>query len=142
MHVHVTGFRAATILVFAIASPSRAQGIEVFGGYSVNADYVQNRPAILVVDQKVSPFFSLGSGPAGTPYTVSTQFLIALARRMTRCSPVHSHVNPLLLRGATISRLASCPGLHGLANRLSHPNTVQPSRDLALVGGGGTMLEH
>jgi hypothetical protein len=65
MHMHVTGFSAATILVFAIASPSRAQGIEVFGGYSVNADYVQNRPAILVVDQKVSPFFSLGSGPAG-----------------------------------------------------------------------------
>src|SRR4030095_15258237 len=64
MHMHVTPFSAATILVFAIASPSRAQGIEVFGGYSVNADYVQNRPAILVVDQKVSPFFSLGSGPA------------------------------------------------------------------------------
>jgi hypothetical protein len=32
---------------------------------SVNADYVQNRPAILVVDQKASPFFSLGSGPTG-----------------------------------------------------------------------------
>ena len=31
MHMHVTGFSAATILVFAIASPSRAQGIEVFG---------------------------------------------------------------------------------------------------------------
>src|SRR5262245_24145251 len=65
MHMHVTGFSAATIFVFAIASPSRAQGVEVFGGYSVNADYVQNRPAILVVDQKVSPFFSLGSGPTG-----------------------------------------------------------------------------
>ena len=65
MHMHVTAFSAATILVFAIASPLHAQGIEVFGGYSVNADYVQNRPAILVVDQKVSPFFSLGSGPAG-----------------------------------------------------------------------------
>src|SRR5262245_15396870 len=65
MHMHVTGFSAATIFVFAIASPLRAQGIEVFGGYSVNADYVQNRPAILVVEQKVSPFFSHGSGPAG-----------------------------------------------------------------------------
>jgi len=49
----VTPFSAATILVFAIASPLHAQGIEVFGGYSVNADYVQNRPAIPVVDQKV-----------------------------------------------------------------------------------------
>jgi hypothetical protein len=63
--MHVTRFSAATFLVFATASPLRAQGIEVFGGYSVNADYVQNRPAILVVDQKVSPFFSLGSGPTG-----------------------------------------------------------------------------
>ena len=52
--MHVTPFSAATILVLAIASPLHAQGIEVFGGYSVNADYVQNRPAILVVDQKVS----------------------------------------------------------------------------------------
>jgi hypothetical protein len=63
--MHVTPFSAATILVFATASPLHAQSIEVFGGYSVNADYVQNRPAILIVDQKVSPFFSLGSGPAG-----------------------------------------------------------------------------
>src|SRR6185436_3760475 len=65
LHMHVTPFSAATILVFAIASPLHAQDIEVFGGYSVNADSVQNRPAILVVDQKVSLFFSLGSGPAG-----------------------------------------------------------------------------
>src|SRR5690349_16665732 len=65
LHMHVTPFGAATILVFAIASPSHAQGIEVFGGYSVNADYVQNRFAIPVVDQKVSPFFSHGSGPTG-----------------------------------------------------------------------------
>ena len=63
--MRVTPFSAATILVFAIASPLHAQGIEVFGGYSVNADYVQNRPAILVADHKVSPFFSHGSGPTG-----------------------------------------------------------------------------
>src|SRR4029450_9651151 len=65
LYMHVTPFSAATILVFAPASPLHAQGMGVFGGYSVNADYVQNRPAILIVDQKVSPFFSLGSGPAG-----------------------------------------------------------------------------
>jgi hypothetical protein len=29
--MHVTPFSAATILVFAIASPLHAQGIEVFG---------------------------------------------------------------------------------------------------------------
>src|SRR4029079_5902560 len=65
LYMHVTPFSAATILVFAIASPLHAQGIEVFGGYSANADYVQNVPAILVADQKVSRFFSHGSGPTG-----------------------------------------------------------------------------
>jgi hypothetical protein len=63
--MHITRVGAATLLLFAIASPVRAQGIEVFGGYSANADYVQNRPAILIADQKVSPFFSHGSGPTG-----------------------------------------------------------------------------
>ena len=63
--MHLSSFSAATILVFAIASPLHAQGIEVFGGYSVNADYVKNRPVIPAIDQKVSPFFSLGSGPTG-----------------------------------------------------------------------------
>jgi hypothetical protein len=38
---------------------------ELFGGYSVNTDYVMNRPVILIVDQNVSPFFSHGSGPTG-----------------------------------------------------------------------------
>src|SRR4051812_8490791 len=63
--MQATAFSAATILVFATALPLHAQGNEVFGGYSVNADYIQNRPAILIADQKVSPFFSLGSGPTG-----------------------------------------------------------------------------
>ena len=35
MHLHVTGFSAAEILVFAAASPSRAQGIEVFGDHEI-----------------------------------------------------------------------------------------------------------
>src|SRR5690348_1468072 len=65
VHMHVTPLSVATILVFATAPLLHAQGIEVFGGYSANADYVQNRPAILVMDQKVSPFFSHGSGPTG-----------------------------------------------------------------------------
>jgi hypothetical protein len=63
--MHVTPFSAVTMFACAIASPLHAQGIEVFGGYSVNADYVQNRVAIPVVDQKVSPFFSHGSGRTG-----------------------------------------------------------------------------
>ena len=42
---------------------------------------------------------------------------------------------------ATIISLGASVAM-GLGNRLSHPNTVQPSRDVALVGGGGTMLQH
>jgi len=63
--MQITRLGAATLLLFAIASPARAQGIEIFGGYSANADYVANTPAILIADQKVSPFFSHGSGPTG-----------------------------------------------------------------------------
>ena len=37
----------------------------VFGGYSVNADYVTNLPFTVIVDQPVSPFLSHGSGPFG-----------------------------------------------------------------------------
>jgi hypothetical protein len=42
-----------------------APRLELFGGYSVNTDYNKNRQLVLIVDQKVSPFFSLGSGPTG-----------------------------------------------------------------------------
>jgi hypothetical protein len=37
----------------------------VFGAYSANADYVANLPFAIIVNQPVSPFFSLGSGPFG-----------------------------------------------------------------------------
>jgi len=43
---------------------------EFLAGYSVNADYVTNRPVLLALDQKVSPFFSLGSGPYGFEFAV------------------------------------------------------------------------
>ena len=38
---------------------------EFFGGYSVNADYVKNRPLLLALDQKVSPFFVLEADLTG-----------------------------------------------------------------------------
>jgi hypothetical protein len=37
----------------------------VFVAYSFNADYVTNLPFTFIVDQAVSPFLSLGSGPFG-----------------------------------------------------------------------------
>ena len=50
----------ATGLAQAPSEP--APQIEIFAGLSANADYIANRQAILVADQKVSPFFGHGSG--------------------------------------------------------------------------------
>jgi len=46
----------------SVTPPKHAR---VFGAYSVNADYVANVPFTIIVDQPVSPFLSLGSGPYG-----------------------------------------------------------------------------
>jgi hypothetical protein len=46
-------------------APTALPRFELFGGYSVNTDYVRSRQVILIVDQKASPFFSHGSGPKG-----------------------------------------------------------------------------
>src|SRR6185369_9340800 len=55
----------ALLLGMCCTFPTFAQDSEVFGGLSANADYVKNRGVIVTSDQKVSPFFSHGSGPAG-----------------------------------------------------------------------------
>ena len=39
--------------------------LELMGAYSFNTDFVRDRPVLVVADQKVSPFFSNGSGPFG-----------------------------------------------------------------------------
>jgi hypothetical protein len=59
---------------FAQDPPADKPRYEFFGGYAVNADYVKNRPLILAMDQKVSPFFSLGSGPYGFDFSVKRIF--------------------------------------------------------------------
>jgi len=64
------------LAVFCLSSAALAQEsvnlprYELAGGYSVNADYVKNRSAIFVVDQKVSPFFNHGGGPNGFEISV------------------------------------------------------------------------
>jgi len=57
--------RSNTLTAEPPAREKRHSELSRCAAYSVNEDYLQNRPAILVVDQKVSPFFSLGSGPTG-----------------------------------------------------------------------------
>jgi hypothetical protein len=61
------------VLVLSCSHAALAQGTpsdiyprtEVFGGISVNIDYVPNRPALVVEDRLVSQFVSHGSGPQG-----------------------------------------------------------------------------
>ena len=61
----------ATTAILCWPSVSSGQGsapaptTRIFGAYSVNADYVPNVPFTIIVDQPVSPFLSLGSGPFG-----------------------------------------------------------------------------
>ena len=59
----------AAILFWPAASFGQGSGpapaTRVFGAYSFNADFVANLPYTFIVDQPVSPFFSLGSGPYG-----------------------------------------------------------------------------
>jgi len=66
-----------TPIMMLVSAAALAQGqsanlprYEFFGGYSVNADYIPNRSVLLALDQKVSPFFSLGSGPYGFEFSV------------------------------------------------------------------------
>jgi hypothetical protein len=46
-------------------APTSDSRYEIFGAYSFNTDFVPDQPVLLIQDQKVSPFFSNGSGPFG-----------------------------------------------------------------------------
>ena len=106
--MHVTPFSGATILVFAIASPLHAQGIEVFGGYSVNADYVQNRPAIPVIDRRCHPSSALGAArPASRRRSNTMCGTVSASKSMYLIIPIHSHQGPR----RTANRTAPLPGL-------------------------------
>jgi hypothetical protein len=67
---------------FAQAPSANLPRYELFGGYAVNADYVANRPLLFAVDQKVSPFFSLGSGPYGFDFSVKRYFRNGLGAKV------------------------------------------------------------
>jgi len=51
--------------VFTQNSQSGDARFEILGAYSFNTDFVRDQPLLIVADQKVSPFFSNGSGPFG-----------------------------------------------------------------------------
>jgi hypothetical protein len=76
LHMQVVRFGLVALLATVIVSPLAAQSdpslpvVELSGAYSVNSDFIANRNVIVVVDQKVSPFFSHGSGPRGFEFSL------------------------------------------------------------------------
>jgi hypothetical protein len=69
---------ATTLLMLCCATQVVAQAdadapsrLLLFGGHSVNIDYVPNRGTLVITDRKVSPFFSHGSGPTGFQLSVT-----------------------------------------------------------------------
>ncbi len=55
----------STCALFAQDASSPNSRFEFFGGFSFNTDFVRDQPMLIVDNQKVSPFFSNGSGPFG-----------------------------------------------------------------------------
>ena len=69
MFHRLSAIAATAVICWPVASSGQSvtppKHTRVFGAYSVNADYVENVPFAIIVDQPVSPFLSLGSGPFG-----------------------------------------------------------------------------
>ena len=63
-------FMLLSSAAFAQDQSANLPRYEFFGGYSFNTDDIKNRAVLLALDQKVSPFFSLGSGPYGFEFSV------------------------------------------------------------------------
>jgi hypothetical protein len=100
-----------SLVVMCFASAGFAQEpsaplprFELFGGYSVNADFVQDRPVLVIVDQKVSPFFSHGSGPTGG----EVSFKYYVRRGIGIKSDVSSYFDAFPPGSATYCQPAGC----------------------------------
>jgi hypothetical protein len=95
---------------------------ELVGAYSFNTDFVRNQPLLTVADQKVSPFFSNGSGPFGFE---------ASARRLVRGSlgikaMASGYFDPFFEGPATYCQPTSCA--------LNVPAKAEPRTFYAMFG--------
>ena len=77
---------------------------EVIGSYSFNTDFVRDRTGLVVADQKVSPFFSNGSGPFGFEASIKRYVRGRLGIRAS----VSGYLDPYFEGTATYCQPASC----------------------------------
>lgn len=74
------------------------------GAYSFNTDFVRDRPVLVVADQKVSPFFSNGSGPFGFDASIKGHVRGSLGIKAT----FSGYFDPYFAGSATYCQPASC----------------------------------
>jgi len=77
---------------------------ELMGSYSVNTDFVRDQPVIIVADQKVSPFFSNGSGPFGFEASIKRY----LGRNLGIKALVSGYFDPFFEGSATYCQPTGC----------------------------------
>jgi hypothetical protein len=109
--------------VFAQDQTASLPRFEIFGGYSVNTDFIANREVIVVFDQKVSPFFSDGSGPKGFEFSVKRY----VRKNLGIKGDVSSYFDTFPRGGVTYCQPTGCaPGLTFLAKGQAYFATVGP----------------
>jgi len=74
------------------------------GAYSFNTDFVPDRPVLIIADQKVSPFFSNGSGPFGFETSIKRYVWNGLGIKAT----VSGYFDPFFGGSATYCQPAGC----------------------------------
>lgn len=78
--------------------------LELMSAYSFNTDFVRDRPVLVVADQKVSPFFSNGSGPFGFEASIKRYVLGRLGIKAS----VSGYFDPYFEGTATYCQPTSC----------------------------------
>ena len=78
--------------------------LELMSAYSFNTDFVRDRPVLVVADQKVSPFFSNGSGPFGFEASIKRY----VRGRLGIKASVSGYFDPYFEGTATYCQPTSC----------------------------------
>lgn len=81
-----------------------APRFDLVGAYSFNTDFVRDQPVLVVADQKVSPFFSNGSGPFGFEASIKRHVRGSLGIK----AMVSGYFDPYFEGTATYCQPTSC----------------------------------
>lgn len=117
-----------TILVSSCPSlaqrpPSGDTHFELFVGHSFNTDFVRDQPVLMIADQKVSPFFSNGSGPFGFEASVKRYIRDGMGIKVA----VSGYFDPFFEGSATYCQPTACAvDVHAKADPRTFYATVGP----------------